>query len=153
VADLLRSEIARLGPGGRLPGMRELRVRYQVSINTIGMALALLEQEGRVVRCNGNGVFVTDRADGKRIGILSELDLFDPRIGPHWRSLAGELNVPVTRNVPFYEVAVQPDEGGRSFQLRGSKDRLGRTIRRKIRVLESQPLFILNGVGTTNNQR
>ncbi len=91
VADLLRSEIGKLGPGGRLPGMRQLRLRYQVSINTVGMALALLEQEGRVVRRSGSGVFVTDRADGKRIGILSELDLFDPRIGPHWRCLAGAV--------------------------------------------------------------
>jgi len=91
VADLLRSEIAKLDPGGRLPGMRQLRLRYQVSINTVGMALALLEQEGRVVRRTGSGVFVADRADVKRIGILSELDLFDPRIGPHWRSLAGAV--------------------------------------------------------------
>jgi DNA-binding LacI/PurR family transcriptional regulator len=90
VAGLLKAEIARLKPGDRLPGMHELRRRYEVSINTVGMALALLQQEGVVVRRNGNGVFVADRAP-RRIGILSELDLFDSRISPQWRSLAGAL--------------------------------------------------------------
>jgi len=91
VANLLRSEIGNLRPGDKLPGMHDLRRRYEVSINTVGMALALLEQEGRVVRRNGNGVFVADLANRKRIGILSELDLFDARISPYWRSLAGEV--------------------------------------------------------------
>ena len=91
VADLLRRELAERTPGDRLPGMHDLRRRYDVSINTVGMALALLEQEGLVDRRNGNGVFVAERAARRRIGILSELDLFDPHIGPHWRVLAGAV--------------------------------------------------------------
>lgn len=88
---MLRTEIVGLTPGERLPGMHELCRRYDVSINTVGMALALLEQGGIVVRRNGNGVFVAEQANRRRIGILSELDLFDPRIGPHWRSVAGNV--------------------------------------------------------------
>ena len=91
VAALLRSEIGDREPGDRLPGMHELRKQYAVSINTVGMALALLEQDGVVIRRNGNGVFVADQAACHRIGILSELDLFDSRIGPQWRSMAGGL--------------------------------------------------------------
>jgi len=71
--------------------MHDLRRRYDVSINTVGMALALLEQEGLVVRRNGRGVFVSGRAAGRRVAILSELDLFDTRNSPYWRALVSAV--------------------------------------------------------------
>lgn len=77
--------------GEKLPGMHELRRRYGVSINTIGAALDILASQGLVEKRRGSGVYVSDRANRRRIGILSELDLFDPRISPYWRSLAGAL--------------------------------------------------------------
>jgi len=93
MAGRLRAEIAGMKPGDRLPSMREICRNYGVSINTVGSVVALLEQEGLVVRRAGSGVFVADRAARKRIGILSELHLFDPRIGPFWRSLAGKTKI------------------------------------------------------------
>ena len=91
VAGALRVEIGTLEPGDKLPGMHKLRQRFGVSITTISAALDILASEGLVDRRRGSGVYASDRAGCKRIGILSELNLFDPRIGPHWRSLAGEL--------------------------------------------------------------
>jgi len=78
-------------PGDKLPGMHELRRRFGVSINTISAAFDILASEGRVDRRRGSGVYTSKPSGRKRIGILSELDLFDPRIGPSWRSLAGAV--------------------------------------------------------------
>ena len=92
IAASLRREIgARFEPGEKLPGMHELKHRFGVSINTIGAALDMLAGEGLVAKKRGSGVYVTEQAAHRRIGILSELDLFDPRIGPHWRVLAGAV--------------------------------------------------------------
>ncbi len=73
--------------------MHDLRRRFKVSINTIGAALDVLATEGLVEKQRGSGVYVSERACRKRIGILSELDLFDTRIGPYWRRLAGEVKI------------------------------------------------------------
>jgi len=83
--------IVSMKPGERLPGMHELRRRFGVSITTISAAFDILASEGLVDRRRGSGVYASDRAGRKRIGILSELNLLDPRIGPLWRSLAGEV--------------------------------------------------------------
>ncbi len=86
-----RRIIRQLSAGERLPALRSLADQLQVSVSTLQSALAVLRQQGLVDSRQGSGVYVSDRAGRKRIGILSELDLFDPRIGPHWRSLAGEV--------------------------------------------------------------
>ncbi len=92
VATVLQKSLATsFNPGDKLPGMHDLRQRFGVSINTICAALDILASNGLVDKRRGSGVYVSDRAFRKRIGILSELDLFDARIGPYWRSLAGEL--------------------------------------------------------------
>lgn len=92
IATSLRQEIGtRFKPGEKLPGMHELKERFGVSINTIGAALDMLAGEGVLQKKRGSGVYVTERAARKRIGILSELDLFDSRISPYWRALAGSV--------------------------------------------------------------
>ncbi len=92
VADLLKREIAAaMKPGDRLPGMHVLRQRFAVSINTLSAALDLLAREGVLVKRHGSGVFVAERAGRRRIGILSELNLLDPRIGPFFRAEADAL--------------------------------------------------------------
>jgi len=92
IATTLRQELTTdFKPGDKLPGMHELRHRFGVSINTIGTALDILASEGLLDKRRGSGVYVEERATRRRIGILSELDLFDPRIGPHWRSVAGAV--------------------------------------------------------------
>ncbi len=97
IATVLRRETGtRFKSGEKLPGMHELRHRFGVSINTIGAALDILASEGLVEKKRGSGVYVGDLAARRHIGILSELDLFDPRIGPHFRAIAGALPTRLT---------------------------------------------------------
>lgn len=91
LANQLRQEILGLDAGHKLPRMHALRRRFDVSINTIGAALDILAGEGLVEKRRGSGVYVTEQVR-PRIGIVSELDLFDSRIGPYWRATTGKLN-------------------------------------------------------------
>jgi DNA-binding LacI/PurR family transcriptional regulator len=92
IAGALRQEIGvRFMPAEKLTGMHELKDRFSVSINTIGAALDILAGEGLVEKKRGSGVYVTERGACKRIGILSEMDLFDSRISPYWRSTAAAV--------------------------------------------------------------
>ncbi len=94
IADELRAELGcRYKAGHKLPGMHLLRKRFGVSINTIGAALDMLAGEGLVEKRRGSGVYVSEDAGRKRVGVLSELDLLDPRIGFHFRALAGALTL------------------------------------------------------------
>ena len=54
----LRSEAARLGPGGRLPSTRSLVQAHHLSPLTVSRALAELVREGIVVSRPGAGTFV-----------------------------------------------------------------------------------------------
>lgn len=92
VSEVLRREIgARCRPGDRLPGMRALCRRFGVSINTIGAAIDLLAGDGLVTRRQGSGVFVSSRPPRRRVGILSELNLFHPGIGRFYPAVADAL--------------------------------------------------------------
>ena len=53
----------RLGPGERLPSVRDLATRAGVNVNTARAAYRRLEREGFVVSRHGLGTFVTDRAE------------------------------------------------------------------------------------------
>ncbi|WP_214106393.1 aminotransferase-like domain-containing protein [Acrocarpospora catenulata] len=59
VADILRREAARLGPGGKLRSSRELVRELGVSPVTVSRAIARLTAEGRVITRPGAGAFVT----------------------------------------------------------------------------------------------
>src|SRR4029453_12668569 len=50
-----------LPPGGQLPTEQELGDRYQVSRNTVRLALGLLTNEGIITSTPGRGTFVRDR--------------------------------------------------------------------------------------------
>lgn len=56
VAQLIRS--GRLGPGDRLPSVRELSAQVRVSLITVRRAYADLEAAGLIVRRQGQGTFV-----------------------------------------------------------------------------------------------
>jgi len=54
-------ESGRLGPGMRLPGVREAARALRVNVNTVRAVYAELEADGYVVARQGSGTFVTDR--------------------------------------------------------------------------------------------
>ena len=64
IAAELRDTISsgQLPPGGQLPTEQELGERYQVSRNTVRLALGLLANEGIITSTPGRGTFVRDRA-------------------------------------------------------------------------------------------
>jgi len=90
VADSLRSEIAggTLPVGARLPTEPELANIYQVGINTVRRAVALLVEEGIVDRRQGSGTYVLDvpanhapGASARSVGVLvPSTSYFYPRI-------------------------------------------------------------------------
>ncbi|ERL65458.1 GntR family transcriptional regulator [Schleiferilactobacillus shenzhenensis] len=62
LVDLLREKItAGMQPHDRLPSERELTKQYQVSRNTVRMALEELEMMGYIYRQHGRGTFVANR--------------------------------------------------------------------------------------------
>jgi DNA-binding transcriptional MocR family regulator len=70
VAGELRTAVAALRPGDRLPSSRALMARHQVSPVTVSRAIALLSAEGLVVSRPGSGTYVAERA---RAGGRAEL--------------------------------------------------------------------------------
>lgn len=58
----MRTVIARLSPGDRLPSSRELIRRYQVGPATVSQAIATLAAEGLVATRPGSGTYVAARA-------------------------------------------------------------------------------------------
>ena len=78
-------------PGDRLPTVMELAAQFDVSKHSITNALEILARAGIINKRQGRGVFVAERKTSWRVGILSELDLFDVRISHQWRALAGAL--------------------------------------------------------------
>ncbi|MFA1539335.1 aminotransferase-like domain-containing protein [Actinomadura monticuli] len=61
LADALRSDVRRMGPGERLPSSRALVERHRVSPVTVSRALGLLSAEGLVVTRPGSGAFAAGR--------------------------------------------------------------------------------------------
>ncbi len=85
---LRREVVGKLPVGTRLPSVRALAQRLGVSVPTLRAAQGLLAKEGWLAVRHGSGVYVADRRRSLRIGILSELELLDPRISPHFRAVA-----------------------------------------------------------------
>jgi DNA-binding LacI/PurR family transcriptional regulator len=59
----LRELVATLGPGARLPSQNELMRRFQVSDRTVLRSLEDLRRDGWIVRRQGSGTFVAERAE------------------------------------------------------------------------------------------
>ncbi|MFB7508854.1 GntR family transcriptional regulator, partial [Streptomyces broussonetiae] len=72
LADLLRRDLDRYSPGGKLPSSRALVERFRVSPVTVSRALAQLAAEGLVVTRPGAGAFrARPRAAGTPAGDTS----------------------------------------------------------------------------------
>lgn len=72
VANTLRKRIRReFAKGGRLPGEHNLAGELGVSRGTVRQALSILEQEGVVIRQQGNGTFSNPNV----IGVNTRIDL------------------------------------------------------------------------------
>jgi DNA-binding LacI/PurR family transcriptional regulator len=93
IGEGIRNEIIpKLKPGERLPSVRELGKLFNCSINTVASALDILVADGSLTVRHGSGVFLNERKPTVlRLGILSELDLLDERIGPYFRCQAAAV--------------------------------------------------------------
>lgn len=72
---------------GRLPPVRTLALELGASVPTVRSAQSLLAREGLLDVRHGAGVYVTDRALTRRIGIYCEFDLLQPRISTYHREV------------------------------------------------------------------
>lgn len=68
IARFLRSEVAALTPGSRLPSESELCEQFGVSRMTARAALQILDNEGLIVRRRGQGTFVATRPVPRILG-------------------------------------------------------------------------------------
>ncbi len=92
IARRLRDEvIVDCFPGEQLPSVIDLASRFGVSKHSISTAFEILARDGIVLRRPGRGVYVSRNLRRWRIGILSELNLLDPRIGLFYRAQADAL--------------------------------------------------------------
>lgn len=64
LAALIRDQIASgtLAPGGRLPSIAVLRRQHAHSRQTVGKAMRILEEEGRIYRVPGLGYYISQHA-------------------------------------------------------------------------------------------
>lgn len=71
-------ESGQVAPGERLPTVRELEAHYAVSRTTVVHALAILEQQGRLVKRQGSGCYVSEPIVPPAGGLSAESD--SPRL-------------------------------------------------------------------------
>ena len=78
-------------PGDCLPTIRDLAKKMETSTATLRSAQAVLCQEGFLRPVHGSGVYVTDRAAHRLVAVVSELNVFHPRVSSYYRDLIYEL--------------------------------------------------------------
>ncbi|MGI5884829.1 MAG: GntR family transcriptional regulator [Candidatus Spyradocola sp.] len=86
LASLIRADIAagRLRPGDKLPSESELVERYGVGRVTVREALALLVNEGLLLKLHGRGTFVRAAHAGQPLRVDVFLDLGDRAFAPYY---------------------------------------------------------------------
>jgi len=75
-----------VGPGARLPTMAQLAEETGTSVMTLNRALSELEAQGWVVRRQGSGTYVTERAGQNSVGLVYDREGFGVGESP-FRSL------------------------------------------------------------------
>jgi DNA-binding LacI/PurR family transcriptional regulator len=76
-----------LGPGGKLPTVRELCGQLGVTRVTLGGALDQLEASGVITRRRGSGIYVDPRIAQKCIGLVFGANVFELGVSPFYRML------------------------------------------------------------------
>jgi DNA-binding LacI/PurR family transcriptional regulator len=77
----------KLGPGRKLPTVRQICSRFKVSTSTLDPVLRSLETRGSIVRKHGSGIFVSEHIRQKTIGVVFGGDIFSPNFSPFWSLL------------------------------------------------------------------
>lgn len=120
----------RLGPGERLPGVRELAAGTEVNTNTARAVYRRLEQEGLVVSRQGQGTFVSAEAGTSPVieELAAEASAAALEQGVDPRDLARVLYAGSQASSPMPAIAVEGgEEGERAVR---------QTLRRQIARLE-----------------
>ena len=71
-------ESGELAPGARLPSVAQMQAQHGVSLSTVNQARALLEKDGLIVREQGRGTFVAERARtsaAKKLGLVLHVEI------------------------------------------------------------------------------
>jgi DNA-binding transcriptional regulator YhcF (GntR family) len=126
-----------LGPGNRLPGVRELASGTGVNVNTARAVYRRLEDDGLIASRHGLGTFVADDAqhspDLERLAAEAVEDARSSGVDP--RDLARAIYAASAAGSPGQE----PVEPGTSLPEIAGDDRLARReLRRQIARLEAQ---------------
>lgn len=79
-----------LGPGAKMPTIRDLQRDLQVSVATLDSALAQLESQKVIERKHGVGIFVSPHLHQKSIGLICEPAFFRAA-SPFWQRLIEEV--------------------------------------------------------------
>lgn len=76
-----------LGPGARLPRVRELAQALGLTVATLDQALRQMESRGLIVRRPRSGVFVSNQIEQKSIGLVFGRNIFSAGISPFYGQL------------------------------------------------------------------
>ncbi|GCE29640.1 hypothetical protein KDA_51240 [Dictyobacter alpinus] len=92
VCERLRALAAELGPGSRLPRMRELCSTFNISSATLTTALDLLEYEQIFYRKERQGIFVSNTLLKRSVHVVFNISMIaDHATSPFWSLLWGRL--------------------------------------------------------------
>jgi DNA-binding LacI/PurR family transcriptional regulator len=97
LADELRDGFKAVAPGDRVDSMATLAARHDVSVNTVRMAMVLLQREGWVRLRHGSGCYVSrpePTPSQRHVAILSEYNLLlSPRGAAFYPHVMNELRL------------------------------------------------------------
>jgi DNA-binding LacI/PurR family transcriptional regulator len=83
----LEAFIRRSKPGDRLPSYTEMMRQYEVGQVTIDRALREFDGKGWLRREHGRGIFISERATQRQIGIVLGRNIFSGTISPIYQEL------------------------------------------------------------------
>jgi len=85
----IRKLALKIGPGGKLPTVREFCQSLGVAKATVDTALDALETDGAIRRKHGSGIYVTSRIHQRTIGLVFGGNIFRFGVSPFYSMLIG----------------------------------------------------------------